>query len=656
MRKVMIFGALLLALTLVLVLMPIQAQEEPALRIGMLPVLNRLPLTIAEAAGFFEEEGVSVALLRFPSSASIQRAALAGEIDGFQADLVSMLKVMEQGGDLRLVRHVGITNAPFFALIAAQGSEIQSVEDLRGRSIAISQGTVVQYIADSLLASAGIGADEVEYLDSPAILERMERLLEGDYELGVFPQNFLGVLESFGGQILLEDSVVDYVPEAIGFTAATLEAKGEAVRALLAAYERAVALLNDLLGGRAAFEALLDEVGLREDHVAGDLVAGKAPVPRLSRAGVPDEAQVAAVQEWALQAGLIAEARAYADLVDGAYLPAVSEEEQAAEDARWAEAAAAEVTETELASAPADITFLYVSMIPDFLPFTIAQGAGYFAEAGVNVELVELTVDPSLGEEMLGEYDGRYGTVMDVISLNAAGHDFRVARSLPVLHAILLKPGSELQSLVDLRGATFSQPQSAPIQFLLERYLASAGLSVDDVEFAQEAAADQGPLAQFQFLMGGVIDAALMFEPFVSIGAQYGARVLADATALEHQNGVMLFKTSALTEKGEAVRAFLAAYERAVDTLIAMAGDADAFRAFSDEIGLEHSQASYNIYSDLTPLPTFATVSVPDEAYFTEMHDWLLANGHISEALAYEDVVDGSFLPAAMAADESEEE
>ena len=645
----MIFSALLLALVLVLMLAPLQAQEEaaPDLRIGMLGVLNRLPLSIAEAAGFFEEEGVSVELLRFPSSVSLQRALLAGEIDGFQADLVSALKVNEQGGDLRLVRHVGITNGPFFSLMAALGSEIQSVEDLRGRSIAISKNTVVQYIIDTMLASAGIGTDEVEYLDSPGILERLAKLAEGEYELGVLPQHVSGVFANYGGRTLLDDSLVDYVPEALNISASALAEKGEAARAFLAAYERAVALLNGLLGERAAFEEQVGAIGLREEPVSTAVVAGDAPVPRFSRAGVPDEAQVAAVQEWAVNAGLIAEASAYEDLVDGSFLPAVSEEELAAEDARWAEAAAA-TTETE-AAAPADITFLYVSVIPDFLPFTIAQEAGYFAEAGITVELVDLAVDPSLGEDLLGEHDGRYGTLIDVIDLNAAGLDFRATRSLPFKFAILLKPGSELENLADLAGVTMSRPQVISIKFLLDSFLASAGLSVDDVEFLRAEGEEQGTKEQYELLVRGVIDAAIMYEPFVSLAGQYGTRILADQSAVEIREMAILFKNSVLTEKGEAVRAFLAAYERAVETLNAMAGDNAAFRAFSDEIGIKHSQASYAIYSEFLPLPTFTTASVPSEADFVLIHEWMLAKGHISEALAYEDVVDGSFLPAAMA-------
>ena len=114
----------LLALLLLLMAAPITAQDQmagPDLRIGALPVLNMLPLYVAHDAGYFDEAGVVVEIVDFLSSQAAQEAAIAGEIDGFQADLVSALVVNEQGGNLRVVRHVGITNIPFVAIIAGTG-------------------------------------------------------------------------------------------------------------------------------------------------------------------------------------------------------------------------------------------------------------------------------------------------------------------------------------------------------------------------------------------------------------------------------------------------------------------------------------------------------------------------------------------------------
>ena len=638
----------LLLLSALLLAQPLRAQEEaaPELRIGLLPVLNRLPLTIAEAAGYFTEAGVSVTLKGYQSSVELQSAFLAGEIDGYQADLVSNLKVISNGGDLRLVRHVEILNAPFFALMVGPGSEIQSVEELRGQDIAISRNTVVEYIADTMLAGAGIANDEVAYLDSPSILQRVQNLLVGNYTAVVLPQPAVHRLSSLGARVLLEDTAVDYVPEALSFSAAALAEKGEAVRAFLAAYERAIADLNGLRGERAAFEELARRLSLDHEILSNALIAGFSPVPRVSRAGVPDEAQVASVLDWAVAAGILADTVAYAELVDGSFLPAVSEDERAAEDAMWAAAAAPAET---VADAAADLTFLYGDIVPDFLPLIIAQEAGYFAEAGITVALVEHMADPILGEDNLGEYDGRVGNILDLIRLNDAGYDLRAVRYAPFQYAILLQPGSELQSLAELAGATMGWGQTPSFLFIMEQFLALADLSMDDVTFAREPGARQGMLVQYQKLVGGEFDAALLSEPFITYADQYDTRILVDSSALGYKDMTLLFQGRTLEEKGEAVRAFLAAYERAVATINAMAGDAAAFRAFSDRIQLNHTAVTHNIYNELEPLPTLETASVPDEEFFHQVQDWLLAKGHISEALAYEDVVDGSFLPELMA-------
>ena len=99
---------------------PIWAQDEEStlvLRFAVLPVLNTLPLYVAEAAGYFEEAGVAVQIGRFRSAAKLRSAVRQREMDGFQADLVSALKLHESGLGLRVIRHVGITDIPFFALV-----------------------------------------------------------------------------------------------------------------------------------------------------------------------------------------------------------------------------------------------------------------------------------------------------------------------------------------------------------------------------------------------------------------------------------------------------------------------------------------------------------------------------------------------------------
>jgi len=103
---VVIFSLLLLALSLV----PAIAQDEAVdLRIGILPVMNIYPF-YANPLGYFEEAGVSVQMVPVFSAQELREGIAAGDLDGFQADLITTLVLLEEGHDLRLVRHVGLVS------------------------------------------------------------------------------------------------------------------------------------------------------------------------------------------------------------------------------------------------------------------------------------------------------------------------------------------------------------------------------------------------------------------------------------------------------------------------------------------------------------------------------------------------------------------
>ena len=74
------------------------------------------------------------------------------------------------------------------------------------------------------------------------------RLSQGVYDAAVLPQPHLKWALDFGSRVLIDDTALEYVPEAVSFRADVLEQKGEAVRAFLQAYERAVETINAMKG------------------------------------------------------------------------------------------------------------------------------------------------------------------------------------------------------------------------------------------------------------------------------------------------------------------------------------------------------------------------------------------------------------------------
>ena len=645
-------------LVFLLVAGPLAAQNQmtgPNLRIGALPVLNMLPLYVAQDAGYFDEAGVVVEIVDFLSSKAAQDAVIAGEIDGFQADLVSALVVNEQGGNLRVVRHVGITNIPFVAIIAGRDSGIESVADLAGRQIGLSQDTIIQYLTNSLLASAGMSADEVEYVDTPGIYHRLQLLSDGEIDAATLPEPYATAATLLGNRILIDDSGMDYVPETLNIRADTLAEKGEAVSAFLAAYEQAVATINAMAGD---IQAYLD-FSAANDRGAGQALKSSLAtrfidVPTLSQARVPSEAEFSDVHDWALGAGLISEAQAYADAVTGQFLPEVRVEELAGDD-DMAEEAAAPTAAADPERREADLRIAVRPSIHS-LPFHIAQGAGYFEEEGVVVELVDfMNVSHLLSAVEAGEFDGLQLTSLNrILQLNAGAGDVRIVREVAITNlpffALITGPGSGIASMEDLRGAAVSLVAGADAEFLVGHMLTHAGLAEDEVAIDYIDPAEVGDM--FDDILRGQIQVTLADQVFSQSITIFGGSVLMDSDDLNYDGAqeIIGFRAQVLEEQGDAVRAFLRAFARAEEALNAMEGDAQEYRHFVGDRGIEQDALIETlVVGGFSAVPMFAPPGVPSAEEIAPVQEWALEMGLLEEALLYEDVVDGSFLPEVMA-------
>ena len=313
----------------------LRAQEQealPVLRVGVLPVLNTLPIHVAQAKGYFEEAGVKVELFPVGSAADLRLALFSDALDGIQADLVTALVMNSGGVDLRVVRHNQMVETHFAALVISPWSDIESVADLAGAHIGISENTVIHYLTNQMLTSAGMSAEQVQYEDVENVLSRLYILVRGRLDAATLPQPHIKMAVDAGGRVLLFDSAVDYVPEAVSFRADVLTEKGKAVRAFLHAYERAVNVINDMNGDATVFRELM----YLEESTRSTLSAQMPPelffslavsAPQFLTASVPSEDDYDSVHDWALEIGVIENTQAYEDVVDGRFLPVVRDVE-----------------------------------------------------------------------------------------------------------------------------------------------------------------------------------------------------------------------------------------------------------------------------------------------------------------------------------------
>jgi len=128
------FAAAVLAAVLVLSF-PLTAKAQKLVYAWSAVSALNSPLWIMKDAGFLKEEGIDAELVYIPSSPTVARATLAGEIVLSGANSQVIVDVGLQGGDL--VAMGAITNVLAFYIMAVP--EIRTVADLKGKTIGVTR-------------------------------------------------------------------------------------------------------------------------------------------------------------------------------------------------------------------------------------------------------------------------------------------------------------------------------------------------------------------------------------------------------------------------------------------------------------------------------------------------------------------------------------
>ena len=292
------------------------APENQTLKIAVLPILDALPMYVAEAQGYFKDAGIKVDFLPVASAAERDQVMQAGQADGMINDLISTALYNKDAQKIAIVRFARTASAdqPQYSIVASKDSGIAKPEDLKGVDIGISEGTVIAYTTDRLLQHAGLTKDDIKTTNVPKIPDRLQLLAEGKMQAANMPEPFATLAEQGGAVRVLDDrSLPEVGTSEISFNVATLKSKPETVKKFLAAIDKATADVNS---NPDRWNSLLTDKKL----IAAPLI-GKYQLPKFPAASVPSEAQIQDVLAWMTDKGLLKQDVPYSQMVDVSYLP-----------------------------------------------------------------------------------------------------------------------------------------------------------------------------------------------------------------------------------------------------------------------------------------------------------------------------------------------
>jgi NitT/TauT family transport system substrate-binding protein len=292
------------------------AGEPVSLKMAVLPILDALPMFVAQENGYFEANGVEVEFIPVSSAAERDQVMAAGQADGMINDLISTLLYNQDDVQIQVVSFARTATPEFpqFRILAAKNSSIEEVEDLKGVEIGISEGSVIEYTTDRFLESEGFSDMDIVTIAVPNIPLRMSLLDSGELQAANLPDPLASLAIQGGAVAIIDDTTYpQFGNSLISFRKSVIDANPEAISGFLAAVEQASQEINADL---TQWDELLTEKNL----VPAPLI-GSYQIPAFPTGSVPSEAQWNDVIDWGIEKGLISAEVEYNDSVTAAFLP-----------------------------------------------------------------------------------------------------------------------------------------------------------------------------------------------------------------------------------------------------------------------------------------------------------------------------------------------
>jgi NitT/TauT family transport system substrate-binding protein len=172
------------------------------------PAIDSTGLFIAENQGLFAREGLTVTVVPdFKSSQdtvdSIEKGA--GQVAG--ADWVTVMNDFA-GADpnLEIVSEGSVLTPNVLTLMAAPGSKIKSLSDLKNAAIPVSGiHDIANLLIDSLLHDNNINPDTVHYVPNVPLPKVPFMIAAGAFKTGPVPEPFVSMGEQQAGDTVLAD-------------------------------------------------------------------------------------------------------------------------------------------------------------------------------------------------------------------------------------------------------------------------------------------------------------------------------------------------------------------------------------------------------------------------------------------------------------------
>lgn len=228
-----------------------ESGELTPVKVAVVPVADVAPIYLGVAQGFFEEEGLDVALQNAQGAAAAVPLLLNGEIQFAYGAMIPMIPIVGSGVPAQFV--VGGIAKPaspeedYSALIVAKNSGIKSLSELAGKRVAINALRGGPHLSMVLaFEAAGVDPNTIEFVELP-MADGMGAVDRGDVDAAYLAEPFTSQAVKSGYPVI-SSPVYETAPEGptSGYFSVVpfIEGNADTVDAFVRAMEKSVGYAN----------------------------------------------------------------------------------------------------------------------------------------------------------------------------------------------------------------------------------------------------------------------------------------------------------------------------------------------------------------------------------------------------------------------------
>lgn len=305
------------------------AKPLDTVKVLQLPYLSFAPFFIAQAEGYFAEQGIAIEFIKMEDSNQAVPALIQGDLDVLGGYItVGMLNAMAKGEPLRIVAdkgYMGTTDCVADAIMVRNGlveaQQPLTKDALQALHFSFTPVSIEAYFVEKLLAEQKLSLTEIKFDDIPNPAAELEALQQGAVDLALVSEPWVTrITEANAGVVWKRVSEVtpDFQSAVVIYGSRLLAGDGALGKRFMAAYLKGVA---QYATGKTARNLAI----VSQNTNLEEAVLQKTCWPPFHPDGAINQASIAAFADWAVSQGLLDQAVGAELFWDGRFVEAANQ-------------------------------------------------------------------------------------------------------------------------------------------------------------------------------------------------------------------------------------------------------------------------------------------------------------------------------------------